>query len=254
MEQGERLFEFSRAASSANDSNEIWDILKKTLQPLGVNWINYAYGNPEEELLLYSTMSEKWLSYYFENYVATDLLVHHCANEDHTLFLDKSFFKGEAGLDKQNDTMLQEVREQDTHAGMGIPLPKSKADYLAATGVFFGLSEKDSQDVMRIHGQEITLIMNAAHQFFNGHELTLNQELFSSRDGALVKSKGILTDREKDVLRYLALGIRPDRIAHQMGLEVVTVNMHLQKARRRLRATTREQAIIKALQMRQLVL
>jgi len=56
-----------------------------------------------------------------------------------------------------------------------------------------------------------------------------------------------LTNRERDVLRWLAEGYRVDRIAEKMGLSNRTVEVHLARARKRLGAKTREQALVLAL-------
>ena len=52
-----------------------------------------------------------------------------------------------------------------------------------------------------------------------------------------------LTGRERDVLRWLAEGLRVDRIAERMGVSNRTVEVHLASARRRVGAKTREQAL-----------
>ena len=56
-----------------------------------------------------------------------------------------------------------------------------------------------------------------------------------------------LTSREKEVLHYLALGVRPDRIAFEMNLSLATIHMHIQKAKKRLKARTREHAVAMAI-------
>ena len=58
---------------------------------------------------------------------------------------------------------------------------------------------------------------------------------------------GTLSARERDVLRWLAEGHRVDRIAEKMGLSNRTVEVHLSRARQRLGAATREQALVIAL-------
>ncbi|WP_299024353.1 LuxR C-terminal-related transcriptional regulator [uncultured Sulfitobacter sp.] len=52
-----------------------------------------------------------------------------------------------------------------------------------------------------------------------------------------------LSARETDVLRWLACGFRNDQIALKAGIAEVTVRKHLLSARRKLRASTREQAV-----------
>jgi DNA-binding CsgD family transcriptional regulator len=53
----------------------------------------------------------------------------------------------------------------------------------------------------------------------------------------------LLSPREREVLMWLASGLRTAEIAHRMGIETVTVGYHLQRARRKLGARTREQAL-----------
>lgn len=53
-----------------------------------------------------------------------------------------------------------------------------------------------------------------------------------------------LSAREREVLSWLSSGLRTARIAERLGLSEVTVNKHLQSARRKLRARTREQALV----------
>jgi len=56
-----------------------------------------------------------------------------------------------------------------------------------------------------------------------------------------------LSPREQECLEWLSKGLRNARIAECMGITLPTVEMHLAKARRKLRVATREQALVKAL-------
>ena len=57
----------------------------------------------------------------------------------------------------------------------------------------------------------------------------------------------VLSPRERETLTWLASGLRTTQIAHRMGIREVTVGLHLQGARRKLGARTREQALAIAL-------
>ena len=57
----------------------------------------------------------------------------------------------------------------------------------------------------------------------------------------------LLSPRERETLLWLASGLRTAEIAHRMGIEPVTVGLHLLGARRKLKARTREQALAIAL-------
>jgi DNA-binding CsgD family transcriptional regulator len=249
---GQRLFEFSQEAGNAANQNEVWECLKTALADYGVQWVNYAYGT-HDDLIVHSNMSPQWLAYYFEHFLMSDFLIEHCSLANHTLYLDGSYFRGEVDIDEKNKDMLDNISYQGSCGGMSIPLSKPNSNVLGTTGIFFGLGEKDTRDVMIRHGQEITLIMHAAHQFLSSKELQVGNEVFSSSHGKFLKKTDVLTGREKDVLRYLAEGLRPERIAEKMELQVVTIHLHIRKARLRLGAATREQAIVTAINQRQLL-
>jgi DNA-binding CsgD family transcriptional regulator len=253
VRKGEKLFEFSRAASKASNQNEVWDELKSTLKTFGVRWVNYAFGTPDE-LVFFSNMNPEWLDYYSKHYSASDYLVRYCSQSNHALHMDASHFNGEAQIDQNNQNMMNDIWEQGARGGICIPIPKPSDDYLAGTGIFFGLSKQDTMDEMKRTGDEIALIMLTAHLSIANHELCPGEDIYSTAHGQRLKKADVLTEREKDVLRYLTLGFRPDRIAEKMGLRIATINMHIAKARRRLGATTREQAIAIAISRRQLIL
>jgi DNA-binding CsgD family transcriptional regulator len=51
-------------------------------------------------------------------------------------------------------------------------------------------------------------------------------------------------------LRWLAAGLRYDRIAERLGISLVTVELHVANAKRKLDAKTREQALAIAVALR----
>lgn len=56
-----------------------------------------------------------------------------------------------------------------------------------------------------------------------------------------------LSKREKEVLTWLAGGLRPDQIADRLGIGYRTVDKYINSAKSKLRATTRDNAVAKAL-------
>lgn len=63
------------------------------------------------------------------------------------------------------------------------------------------------------------------------------------------KPKPVLTNRERQCLTWLAVGLRSQEMAEEMGISVKTVEKHIASGRKRLNATTREHAVAKAIQM-----
>lgn len=66
-------------------------------------------------------------------------------------------------------------------------------------------------------------------------------------EGGTYRWGDVLSPREQETLTWLASGLRTAQIAHRMGIREVTVGLHLQGARRKLGARTREQAMAIAL-------
>lgn len=64
-----------------------------------------------------------------------------------------------------------------------------------------------------------------------------------SADAATYQIRPILNPREIEVLQWLSTGLQTGEIAWRMGIANVTVSKHLQSARRKLKARTREQAL-----------
>lgn len=56
-----------------------------------------------------------------------------------------------------------------------------------------------------------------------------------------------LAPREKETLEWLAAGLRPRQVAEKMGIGFRTVDKYINSARKKLKAKSRDQALIKAL-------
>ena len=69
---------------------------------------------------------------------------------------------------------------------------------------------------------------------------------FGMRQTHLPKIIG-LSKREKEVLSWLAGGLRPDQIADRLGIGYRTVDKYINSAKSKLHATTRDNAVAKAL-------
>lgn len=60
----------------------------------------------------------------------------------------------------------------------------------------------------------------------------------------------VLTERERNVLYYLAQGYKNNEIGNMLNISVHTVKAHLETIYEKLGAENRVQAVIKALQLR----
>ena len=59
-----------------------------------------------------------------------------------------------------------------------------------------------------------------------------------------------LAPRERDCLKLLAVGLRPEEIANRLGIGFRSVDKYINSARRKLKATTRDQVVVRALMLK----
>ncbi|PPB79496.1 LuxR family transcriptional regulator [Albidovulum inexpectatum] len=95
-----------------------------------------------------------------------------------------------------------------------------------------GLTQDDVEKVWASHGTEITIINNSTH-------LRMASMPFAS-------SRRALTDRQREVLEWVADGKTMQDIAEIMGVTPATVEKHLRLAREALKVETTAQAVLKA--------
>ena len=90
-----------------------------------------------------------------------------------------------------------------------------------------------------------------------GHTLRLaalfaHERMIALQHTTVTPTTTKLSPREHDCLVYLAAGMKTQQIADALGIKTVTVELHLRRARERLGARTREQALAKALSLQML--
>jgi DNA-binding CsgD family transcriptional regulator len=76
----------------------------------------------------------------------------------------------------------------------------------------------------------------------------------SARVGGEIAREGLLSERERECLLFAAQGKSDWVVGRILGISERTVHNHIENAKRRLRVTTRVQAIVQALATRQIVL
>ncbi len=79
--------------------------------------------------------------------------------------------------------------------------------------------------------------------------LDIYSGLKETQDGFSNGGNSSLTPREKEVLGYLARGASNKEIANELGLQVVTVKLHVRGVCKKLNAKNRTQAALKAQEM-----
>ncbi|MFC4442182.1 helix-turn-helix transcriptional regulator [Caulobacter henricii] len=228
--------------SKAVDLKLRFETLTKRLSAIGLDTVNYAVFVPPEsgisnaDVYFQTTLAEDFMTFYYdENFAESDPHVRRL-REGH--LSPYAWNENDLGLASLNE---REVLNAGVEAGLRstlcVPLPVPLNPFTPAGAFNLGstMSARDFDLVLKEHVQEL---LTVAHIFHNASV----QQTWSAHRGSVP-----LTIRERDCLRYLMEGMRYDAIAHAMGLAVVTVEVHVSNARRKLGARTATEAVAKAL-------
>ena len=225
-------------------------VVTRALSDMGIDQVNYGFFDPvaashaEAEVVFLSTMRADWLDYYQQRGL-------HQLDPHVTLVRQGNILPyrwGDAQVraiaDDRALVTAEETREAGLVSALCVPLTGPFDPSRAVAGMTLGSSLSETELAARV-GSGAPWLTAMAHVF---HNLSLGSLL---REAA---GAGVLTPRERECLSFTAAGLRPDRIAHRLGLARVTVDLHLANARKRLKARTVAEAVAKAMTYGQLTL
>lgn len=235
-----------RELECADTVTERWQIVERFFSAHGAGAINYGVMDSKTGALIgmQATMPADFMAHYVDTGLHEhDHLVQHMRESSQTLLsgmaVDAKRFDPNSGTHR----MLQEIEEAGYNALMLLPVAGTHLGHKWALNFAcqmkpeeFKLFAAEKQDCLK-------LAAHIAHAYL-GYDL-LGPE--APTDGWFSPENVRLTARERDVLTWLAKGLRNQRIADKMRLAPVTVNKHIGTAKRKLGARTREQAVAIAL-------
>ncbi len=225
----------------AENAASRFGVLTRTLAGIGLETINYGVFGPaagdlvDPEIRFLTTMRDDWMGYYYDANLA--------ASDTHVLRLRAGklspYIWGESAferLDVPEWSTAHQAVEAGLRSTLCVPLvdPTGRTP-VGAINLGSSLSESEFRKIMGEHGATLMMV---AHLF---HTASL-REVWRDRSGCLP-----LSERERDCLRHLVSGRRNDAIAHALGVATVTVEMHLKRARQKLRAHTTAEMVAKAI-------
>lgn len=218
---------------------------------LGIDHVNLALVSRDADgppiTHMWSTMPSSWIDEYFE-----------CGMSAHDYavrgLLDSPDWPGFSRIEWDAPSVLRtghpppatrQVLAGSADAGMGqalafgIDLSQSSLDAATSFGCAIGVEQHRGRQSFFEHVRGIEDLMVTAcfamlpllSRFQRRHRLGVH----------------VLSRREREVLQFLAAGLRPDAIAERLRIARVTVDLHLTRARRKLRARTPAEAIATAI-------
>lgn len=186
--------------------------------------------------LVTSTMPQWWETHYQERrFDRVDPLLKVACRSYRPTWAGRAFLKERAHeLTVEQRQFVLEGGEAGLTAGMTVPLGLAHEDLTAGWVVGSDVSPKELESLWRIHGDAIAIALAIG---YGG----------GSRGAPKTQDAPILTARERACLQGLASGEQLKQIGHRLGIGYATVEFHLRNARRKLGASTREQALAIAL-------
>lgn len=134
--------------------------------------------------------------------------------------------------------IIETAREAGMRAGFSCTFQLAGKAGMGGWNIGSTLNRCEVEAISGAHAHSLRLAALYAHE---------RMRLMRNATPACTTSK--LSPREHDCLAYLAAGMKTQQIADALGIKPVTVELHLRKARERLGAKTREQALAKALSL-----
>jgi DNA-binding CsgD family transcriptional regulator len=205
----------------------------------GLPWVCYGYADVDKAAALSvpalkSNVRDDFLNRWIqEELCGEDPSVRHAVSSLHCRVFGSEFMtRGECS--KAVWEFYCDLREIGSYSFLAVPIrnnARSASGFFEIGGAFM------AKDMLRYLSECQDRLALAAH--YADQRLV---DLTKAEDVATTN----LSPRERQCLQRLAKGLRNDRIADAMGITQPTVKLHLQNARRKLRASTREQAIARA--------
>ena len=237
--QFECLNTLSRAAFAQTNYDDLFRVLGDFARDIGAGAVNCAvFDNNLNRLIgVSSTMKPQSIDRYFsENLAIDDPLIPRIHIDPQPALLGWGFGVTPAWQRGNSARMLEAMNADGYHGLAYFPVVITEASF--STSITF------RNELEPERGQAF---LNSEYGL-----LQLASIIIGQRAAALFRGTGhdgnwysfanaILSPRECEILRYLASGLRTERIAYQLGVKPVTVHMHLRSARRKLGAQTREQ-------------
>lgn len=191
----------------------------------------------EDPLSLWTT-PDRIHQYWQENVYPDDApLMEHCRKNVTPRFTGSAFETRNSDLSAPRRHFLEDLASEGVSSMVAMPVHTGS---MRESGFFNFGTELGAREFQRLYKDRSMAIHMGSIAAFNRIRTLTKQEWAVSVG---------LTSRERECLLGLSRGFRNDLIAERINIKPVTVAFHIANARRKLRARTREQALVNAIQL-----
>lgn len=229
--------DFVEATTQADSTDEIRRLLTDAVERLGFAYTAFSDVSRYQEtgdldcLAVVLTFPEEWTDHYVRQGYADIDPVHHFARHSPRAFTWDQV-RAQKGLLPRQQTILEECRIAGLPHGVTVPLfgPRGSTALLSVAGAGRELEDPG----------KLRLVSTLAAQFYIAHQALLENE-------PEVPDFVPLTGREREVLTWSARGKSNWAISEILHISERSVNFHITNAMRKLQASTRIMAVLKAI-------
>ena len=226
------------AVNRAATIEDVWERGIAFMSDLGASHVNVTLDADKEQPTLFSTMPCRMKDRFLEEMRSDrDPTVAHFRNSPTPCFAGFEFERNDADLCEHRRNLIEEAISFGIRSALVYPVCDDASGSLGKFG--FNTDMKD-QDLTLFNAEKGISIHLAA--------IALTERIAKLHRSSMTSAVS-LTSRERECLLWLARGFRNCRIAERLGVSSVTVEFHISNACRKLKARTRGQALVRAIQL-----
>ncbi len=232
------VLDFLSAVKHTASVDDAWTLTKSFMSDNGASHVGIKLGlDTTEPLFLWS--APQWVSsMYMETvYPDSDPRLKYFLKSAAPYFHGREFWPRENNMPTPRRIYEEEIADYSMRSLVSIPV---HGVTVRNQGMFAFSSVLRGDEFRKMYSERGTAMHLAGLIAFN-HINRLWKNKTADEVG--------LTCRERECLLWLSRGLRNDQIADRLGVSRATIEFHLANARRKLDARTREQALVKAVQL-----
>lgn len=231
----DKLHEILETIVTTDSHENLWEKFVEYAKHMGAAQLHTWFKSPNDNISCFSTVPEWWHRYYVENNaIEYDYIINHILTGNGPLLYGCDNDIDNPLLCKKAQKLIQ-MTTSEFNYGSGITMPSFYNNKrIGGINVCFPETVSQLNDVPTDRILELLLVSSTAHE---------RLYVLTSKNTHAIS----LTPRQQECLTWLACGLTSQDIADKIGISHHTVKMHIDSAKERLGATTRIQAVAKAL-------
>ncbi|MEM8797450.1 MAG: LuxR C-terminal-related transcriptional regulator [Pseudomonadota bacterium] len=236
---------------SAQTSDDIWNVLTSYLSSYGLDRITYLFARldaPYDDPVAMTNLPAWWSDVFLDaDNIAADPLFRFCGTFKARL-TGIDYLDNYPPLNRSERDRIEAAADAGCRTGMASPVRLIGNRRCGGWNFGSSLARCEFEKLYPRVKDQLQLVGFHAHERLQ----TLRVQQPCELDG--FQHQSLLSRREQECLSFLAAGSRTSRIATLLGVSAATVEFHLKNVKRKLGASTREEALAKAITQGQIVI